>query len=434
MDINKLIEKKKKGEELSREEIELCINSYSLNKISDNKMISFMKIIDETNFSYRETYFFADAMAHTGKMINISSKLGEVVADKHSAGKLSDPTTLIYMSVLASLGIKTVKVLSGYFGNFRNSNDRFSAITNFNFKVKEKKLITSLEQFGMGVCEDRDISPVDKKLYHLRNRENIVSIPLIAASILSKKIATGSNLIVFDVKSGEGAIGEGENFAIKLAEYLTNAGKLANINCASVVTNLDEPITSNIGNKAELKEVVVALKNEGKLYDSRLLDVAKELVVIALMLSKKAKSRSEAGSMFDEAITSQKAYNTFKQFVEFYGGTLDDIENRPSLLDGVSTTYLLSNDSGYISNIKISALRDSLQLLNQKSSGSPDKYANIELLINEGTKVEVDQKIARLLFSIDNKNFFKAKETLQSAYEISKTKPPKKDLFYKLIV
>ncbi len=435
MTANEIIEKKISGEALSESEIEFLIQSYKAGKVSDGKMVKFMKSVNETNFSYDEAFYLANSMAKTGKMLNIGETENDIVVDKHSAGIISDASTIIFMSVLASLDVKCIKVMSGYFGNFRNSIDRFDAIKNFNARVSSKKFLEILNKTKMAVYEEADdIAPVDKKLYALRKKYKITSIPLVASSILSKKIASGANVLVFDVKEGEGSISSDPKFSRTLAQYLTNIAKSAGIASASVVTNLDSPLSSNIGNKPEMKEAVLALKNGEALYGSKLLLVAKELVELALILSKKAKGRADASEMFQDAIKSGKAYEKFCEFLSAYGGDISSVLKPDTLLDGVGATYIVADGSGYVCNINLRALKKSFDTLLLKNKNAKDPNAGINILLNEGAKVNTGDKLARLIFSLDNKNIFSARQTLLTAFEISNTKPEVKNVFDKVVV
>lgn len=435
MNINEIVEEKKKGLSLSKEEIDFLIFSYNNGKISDSKMIDFMRIVNESNFSYEETYYLANALARTGTMYNIFSKVGFTV-DKHSAGSMSDPATLVFMSVLASIGVKNVKVLSSEFGDYGNTLDRFKVFNGFNAKISEKELKNKIEKHGVGVIEDTgQIAPADKRLYRLRKKYNITSTPLVASSILAKKIAMGATALIYDVKTGEGAIVPSVSYANTLAEYLVNSSKLAGFLVACVITNLNQPLGSSLGVKVEIEEALAILKSERALYDSKLLDVSRELVIMALILSKVAEGRSEANKMFEEAITSGRALDKFKEIVNAYGGRFDDIySGEHSLLEGVAISYIVANDDGYVEDVVISKLMDGYLTLSNKTNNTSDKNAGIVLLVREGMKVDKGEKIARIFYSIDNENFFNSVSKIKESIVLSKTKPNIHKVFYKVIV
>lgn len=435
MNINEILEKKKSGLSLTKEEFDFIINSYQNAKISDSKILELLSIINDTNFSYEETYFLADALARTGDMLEIKKDV-EYVIDKHSAGNISDPTTLIFMAVMATLGVKNVKVLSSSYGDFGSSLQRFKFFKGFHANITRNELVKIVNKIGFGVLEESgQIAPVDKKLYQLRKKHCITSIPLTAASILAKKIATGVNAIIFDVKTGEGAIYQTEDFSIKLAKYLVNASKLAGINSAGVVTNLDQTLGSSIGPRVELEEAINVLRCERSLFGAKLLDVARELVIVALMLTKKASGRSEASDMFDNAIDSGAALDKFRELILHYGGEYEDFKHSAErLLSGVAVSYITANKSGYISDVVLDKLINSYKILSRGSGDYYDANAGVVMLVREGTKVQVGDKLMRVFYSIDNKYFCSSVNGFKESILITKSKPNLHKVFYKVVV
>lgn len=435
MEFIEIFEKKKRGLELSDKEIDFVVQSFDLGRISNDNMIEFMKIINQNNFNYKETYYFANAIAKTGELINISDKVGYVI-DKHSVGMYSDVSTLIFMSVLATIGLKNVKVLSGEYGEFRNSLDRFKVFKNFDAKISHERLAEIINKTNAGVIEETgQIAPVDKKLYKLRKQENIVSVPLIASSILAKKIATGTKAIIYDVKAGEGAFATDAKTASILAEYLVESSKLAGLDVAAVITNLDQPLGSSLGIRAEIEEMIVALRSERSLFEARLIDVARELVIVALCLTKVANGRSEASNMFEEAILSGKALDKFREIIKEYGAVYEDFKHSAqTLLDGVAISYITAQESGYVHDINIQGLIGGYETLSLQDNNKIDKNAGVVLLIKEGSKVNFGDKLARVFYSFDNKQFFRAINPILDSIKISKSKPSVYKIFYKVVL
>lgn len=435
MDIRDLIEQKKNGLALSREEIGLIIYGYSSGKISDSKIIEFMRVINSNNFSYEETYYLADAMARTGKCLNLKKHF-DFVVDKHSAGSYSDSSTLIFMSVLAELGVKNVKLLSDKYGEYGNTLDRFNVFKKFNAKVSENKLVKILTEVGAGVIEDSgQFAPVDSKLYALRKKYNIVNEPIIAASILSKKIATSSNVVVYDVKSGEGAIYPSKDFSITLSKYLVEASKLAGISAAAVISDLNQPLGASIGSRTEVEELITVLRSERSLFDASLLEVAKELVIVALLLTGKASGRSQASEMFDMAIKTGNALDKFRELLSAYGGVYEDFKHTPgNLLDGVAVSYLTALDSGYVNDVSIEKFIESYKLLCQLKGGKLDKKAGLQLMVREGVKVNEGDKLVRIFYSIENRNLPLTLNCLKDAIYITKNKGQNQKVLHKIIM
>lgn len=434
MNISEILDQKKNGVSLSKEEISFVILSYYQGKINEAKMLDFLRLIDENNFSFEETYFLADALAQTGRKLDIKKDVGFVI-DKHSAGEYSDASTLIFMSVLASLGVKNVKSLSGVYGSFNNSLDRFRLFDGFDARISRDRLVQIINKTNGGVIEEDDFALVDKKLYFLAKKFNINSIPFTAASILAKKIATGASALVFDVKTGEGAMFESEIYAENLAKYLVEGAKLAGFLASSVISNLDQPLGSSVGLRVEVEEALSVIRCEKSLYASKLLDVSRELVVNALILSDSSILRTDASKMFDEAINSGTALNKFREIISEYGGEFVDFKHtNDKLLDGVHVSYLCSNKSGYVKDIVISRVVNSYMNLAFKNGKIKDSNAGIVLMVGEGDKVFEGDKIARIYYNINNKEFSSCISSLKKAFAFSQTKQQQRKILYKVII
>lgn len=436
MNINEIVELKMSGETLTKEQISFVVSSYHVGKINDNKMYDFLKIIDDNNFNYEETFYLADAIARTGDVLDISKKLGEVVIDKHSAGAISDQSSLIFMSVLASLGVKNVKLLSSSFGEFTNSLDRFKVFDGFNSKITTVELFDILRKTNAGVIENNgDFTPVDSKLYEIRKKTGLVSVPLIAASILAKKIALGSNCVIYDVKVGEGALFNDNKKSVILAKYLVESSKLASISAGALVTNLDQPLGASLGARSEVEETLNILRSSRGLHGSRLLEVSRELVVLALIISGKAKGRSDAIEMFDNEIKSGRVLDKFREIINEYGAKYSDFKHSAdALLNGVAVSYITSNCSGYVSDIKINKLIEAYKIILGNNDLKENKNIGLTVLVREGKKVDIGDKLIRVFYNLGSKNYFKAIDTLKDSIDILKNKQPSKKIFYEVVI
>lgn len=434
MNISEILEQKQNGLSLSKEEISFIILSYYQDKLNEAKMLDFLRLIDENNFSYEETFFLADALAKTGRKLDIKKDVGFVI-DKHSAGEFSDASTLIFMSVLASLGVKNVKSLSDVYGSFNNSLDRLRLFDGFDARISRDRLVQIINKTNAGVIEEDDFALVDKKLYILAKKFNINSIPFTAASILAKKIATGASAIVFDVKTGEGAMFQSEIYAETLAKYLVESAKLAGFLVSSVISNLDQPLGSSVGLRVEVEEALSVIRCEKSLYASKLLDVSKELVINALILSDPTILRPDAARLFDDAINSGTALNKFREIISEYGGEFVDFKHTPEkLLDGIHVSYLSANKSGYVNDIVISRVFNAYMNLAFRNGKLKDENAGIVLMVGEGDKISEGDKIARIFYHIDNKNFSESVTMLKKAFRISQSKPQQRKILYKVII
>lgn len=435
MNIDDILDIKKNNLPLSKEEIDFIILSYNMGKISDAKIMDFMRLITVENFSYEETYYLADALARTGEMWDLASKQGLVV-DKISIGSFSDATTLIFMSILASYDVKNIKLLSKKYGNFNNSLDRFKLFKGFDAKIDENQFLNKLAQLSAGLYEDENkIAPADARMYALSKKFNIKSIPLTAASILARRLAMGANVLIFDVKTGEGAMASSEEHATTLATYLVEGAKLAGLSAASLITNLDQPLGVSVGVRSEVEEVLASLRSDKSMYGSKLLEVAKELVIVALMTAGITDSRIEAGNMFDEAIETGRALDKLKEIVTSYGGEYTDFKHTSEkLLGGVTISYICSKIDGYVSDIVISKLVDSYKKLASRDGKNKDENAGIVLLVREGDKIEKHTKIARVFYNINNNNFTSTIADIRNAIVISESKPQNTKTVYKVVI
>lgn len=434
MNISEILEQKQNGLSLSKEEISFIILSYYQGKLNEAKMLDFLRLIDENNFSYEETFFLADALAKTGRKLDIKKDVGFVI-DKHSAGEFSDASTLIFMSVLASLGVKNVKSLSDVYGSFNNSLDRLRLFDGFDARISRDRLVQIINKTNAGVIEEDDFALVDKKLYILAKKFNINSIPFTAASILAKKIATGASALVFDVKTGEGAMFQSEIYAETLAKYLVESAKLAGFLVSSVISNLDQPLGSSVGLRVEVEEALSVIRCEKSLYASKLLDVSKELVINALILSDPTILRPDAAKLFDDAINSGTALNKFREIISEYGGEFVDFKHTPEkLLDGIHVSYLSANKSGYVNDIVISRVFNAYMNLAFRNGKLKDENAGIVLMVGEGDKISEGDKIARIFYHIDNKKFSESVTMLKKAFRISQSKPQQRKILYKVII
>ncbi len=435
MNINDILEIKQNNIPLSKEEIDFIISSYQSGKINDAKILDFMRVIKEDNFSVEETFYLADALARTGEMWDLSSKQGLII-DKISIGSFSDATTLVFMSVLAALGVKNIKLLSERYGTFNNSLHRFGLFKGFNAKISQNEFLNKLNELSAGLYQDESkIAPVDEKMYTLAKKYHISSIPLTAASILARKFAMGANVFIFDVKTGEGSSFATEERAQLLGKYLVEGAKLGGVTAVSLITNSDEPLGASIGLRCEVEEVLSGLRSDKSLYGAKLLEVAKELTVLALITAGVAAGRIEASKMFDSTIDDGSALNKFREIIVSYGGEYMDFNSTADqLLIGVAVSYITAKSSGYVSDIVINDVIQSYLKLSNSGKKDFDKNAGIVLLVREGDKIEKDKKIARIFYSIDNKSFCNTLSDIRKSIVIQEGKPSMKKTIYKVVL
>lgn len=321
MNIMNIINKKRNGKTLTKEEIFFIIESYSKQEIEDYQMSALLMAITIQGMQLEETIFFTQAMIESGKQ-NDLSELGDLI-DKHSTGGVGDKTTLILGPIIASLGIKFAKMSGRGLGHTGGTIDKLESIPGFKTQLSMEEFIHQIDEIGIAITsQTEDITPADKKIYALRDVTGTVSsIPLIAASIMSKKIASGANNIIIDVKVGNGALISSLEEAKELAHTMIEIGKKYQRKVICVLTNMDQPLGEAIGNSLEVKESMDTLQGRGP---EDLNELVIKLAAIAIGMDKKI-NVMDAVSMVKETISSGKAYQKFQELIKKQGGNLEKL-------------------------------------------------------------------------------------------------------------
>ena len=315
MDFKKLLLAKKAGE-LSEAQIKNFVYAVKNGAVTDKQILEFVKLSNEVGCSDLEVYYMAKHMAKAGTMLNVNKTLGFCV-DKHSAGSVSDGMSLVLMSVLASLNFKFVRVVSNTYGIHGSLLNKLSKFKGFNAILSTEEMLEKASQCSVGIIENQgDIAPVAAKMYNICKQNNLMVEPVVSASIMANKIATGASMLVVDVKSGEGSVVESQSVA--LANRLVSVGNMANIKTVSVVTDFNWPILASVGVGLELQEIKDTLSNAKEYIGSNILKLAKEMTTCVLIASGAANGRAKAAEMFNEVIASGKAYHHFCNIIQTY--------------------------------------------------------------------------------------------------------------------
>ncbi len=325
LNIQEIIAKKRDKLELTKEEIEYFINGYTKGEITDYQAAALIMAIYINGMNDRETTDLTLSMAYSGTQLDLSS-LGEVV-DKHSTGGVGDKITLILMPVIASLGIPVAKMSGRGLGFTGGTIDKLEAIHGYNTNITVEEFMENVKKIGISLMgQTLNLAPADKKIYALRDTIACTdSIPLIASSIMSKKIAAGANKIVIDVTCGSGAFMKTREEAESLARIMTAIGKLANKETVCIITPMDEPVGYAVGNTLEVIEAVDILKNKYMPKDVK--NIIEELGANMLMLAGKVSNLNEGKNLILENIKNGKAYQKFLELVENQNGDISYIEN-----------------------------------------------------------------------------------------------------------
>lgn len=347
------IEHKRDGKVLTKEEIHRFIDDYTAGRIADYQAAAWLMAVYLRGMTAEETTELTMAMARSGDIVDLSSIPG-VKVDKHSTGGIADTTTLIVAPLVAAAGVPVAKMSGRGLGFTGGTADKLEAIPGFRIELPEDQFLQQVRRMGLAlITQSGDIAPADKLLYALRDATGTVeSIPLIASSIMSKKIASGADAIVLDVKYGDGAFMKTKEDARKLARMMVDIGRLAHKPTRAVITSMEAPLGTAIGNSLEVDEAVDALSGRG---GRRLMEVVRAIGAQMLLVGGKAGSEGEGEQMIDDLVASGKGLAKFKEFVKARGGSASWIGKRP-LTKAPQMFTAVCTDEGYITEIHGRAL------------------------------------------------------------------------------
>ncbi|MDU6732841.1 MAG: pyrimidine-nucleoside phosphorylase, partial [Staphylococcus epidermidis] len=408
-----IIEKKRDGKSLTKEEIEFFVNGYTHGEVPDYQASSLAMAIFFQDMNDEERAALTMSMVNSGEKIDLSDING-IKVDKHSTGGVGDTTTLVLAPLVAAVGVPVAKMSGRGLGHTGGTIDKLESVKGFNVEISEKDFIKLVNDNQVAVIgQSGNLTPADKKLYALRDVTGTVnSIPLIASSIMSKKIAAGADAIVLDVKTGSGAFMKTLDDAEALAHAMVRIGNNVGRNTMAIISDMSQPLGNAIGNALELKEAIATLKGNGpKDLTELVLTLGSQMVVLA----EQATSLDEARQMLIDAIKTGKALNKFKTFLSNQGGDdsiVDSPEKLPSAKYQVEfkakkdgyITEIIANEIG-VASMMLGAGRQTKEdvidlgvgiVLNKKVGEHVEKGENI-LTIHTNTK-EIDD----ILYKLDN--------------------------------
>lgn len=384
MRILDIIEKKKLGEELSKEEISFWIKGLCSGDIPDYQTSALLMAIRLKGMNQEETVNLCQEMVHSGDILDLSEIEG-IKADKHSTGGVGDKTSLVLGPLVASCGLKIAKMSGRGLGHTGGTLDKLESISGLNIFLSEDEFKKQVAEIGIAIVgQTGELVPADKKLYALRDvTATVDSIPLISSSIMSKKLAAGSDTILLDVKYGKGAFMHTVEDAKKLAKTMISIGKSLGKNTMAMITDMNAPLGRTIGNALEIKEAVLTLKGQGEeSFTEFIISAAK----IMLMQGKITSDEAEADKMLRENIKNGKAFLKFKEMVRSQGGNVDQIDDLDLLPKSKHIEDMKSKEEGYISKIN----SEELGILSMKLGGGRKKK---EDKINYAVGIIMDKKV-----------------------------------------
>jgi pyrimidine-nucleoside phosphorylase len=385
-----LIVAKRAGAELSDQELEFIVNGVATDAIPEYQLTAWLMAVCWQGMSFREAAKLTDLMAHSGTILDLS-EVGPTVVDKHSTGGIGDKTTLVFVPLVAAAGLPVAMLSGRGLGHTHGTLDKLEAIPGFKTNLSTDRFKRQLKEIGMAIgAQTKEFAPVDGKLYALRDVTGTVeSIPLIAASVLCKKIAAGANVIVIDVKSGSGAFMRSDKEAIELAEMLHKIGAKLNKSISCIVTDMNQPLGIAVGHTLEVIETIETLKGRGP---SDLLEVCLSLGSLALTKSGRARHDTEAREILSDVLHSGAALKKFKELVQAQGGDAR-ITDDYSLLPNAPVKYpVVSHQHKNLWVKEIDGRRVS-SACNLMGAGRMKQGDNIDLAVGVEIKAKVGDQI-----------------------------------------
>lgn len=428
-----IIYKKREGKKLSRKELQFLIDGYVSGEIPDYQIAAWAMAVFFRGMDAEETADLTMLMAESGDMIDLSSIAG-IKVDKHSTGGVGDTTTLVLAPLVASAGAAVAKMSGRGLGHTGGTIDKLESIPNFNTFLSRDKFLDNVNQHGAAVVgQTGNLTPADKKLYALRDvTATVESIPLIASSIMSKKIAGGADAVVLDVKTGSGAFMKDNEQAKKLARAMVDIGEEVGRKTIAYITDMNQPLGYAVGNALEVKEAVETLSGNGP---EDLTELCIELGSAMLKLAGIAGDLDKGKDILREKINNGQALDKFKEMIAAQEGNPKIIDDFNLLPHADKTVEVKAEKSGYISSIEALDVGTAAMLL---GAGREKKDSKIDLAVGIVLKKKVGDKTAEgdtlaVLHVNREDNLKEAEAKLAAAFSISAQKPEQKQLIYEII-
>ena len=428
-----IIEKKRDKQELTRQELEYFVEGYTKGKIEDYQASALIMAIYLNGMTNQEITNLTLAMAYSGEVLDLST-LGEIIVDKHSTGGVGDKVSLILLPLVSSLGVLVAKMSGRGLGFTGGTVDKLESIPGYQTQVSMQQMIQNVKKIGISmISQTLNLAPADKKMYALRDSISAVeSIPLIASSIMSKKIASGAQKIVLDVTVGKGAFMKRLEEARKLANTMIEIGKLAKRETVCVLSNMNEPLGYAVGNRLEVIEAVEFLKGN---MPEDVKQVVLELGSQMIKLAGNGDDLEENKRNMLENIENGKAYQKFLQLIENQGGDISYIENLEKLPKAKLVEAVYSKNDGYIQEInskEIGKIAGKLGAGRDRKEDSIDPSVGIVLGKKVGDKIKQGEVLAYVHANSESK-LKEAKKSLEEIIKISSSSVEKEKVVLEMI-
>lgn len=427
-----IIEKKKKGHKLSSDEICFIIDGYMNGTVADYQMSAFLMAVYFQGMVKEETAYLTTAFVNSGDIIDLS-KINGIKVDKHSTGGVGDKISLVVVPLVAAMGVPVAKMSGRGLGHTGGTIDKLESIEGFKVDMNQEQFIKNVNTYNMAIVgQTSNLVPADKKIYALRDvTATVDSLPLIASSIMSKKIASGTDAIVLDVKVGSGAFMKSLDDAIELAKTMVEIGKSLNKKTVAVITNMNQPLGREVGNANEIKEVIEILKGNGSEDETTIsLTIASYMCILA----GKFNSLDHAYEQLENLLYNGEALNKLKELIEVQGGDSTIVDNTDKLPTSKYHIEVLSKEKGYVSEIDAAEIGLTAMLLGAGRETKEDKIdysAGVTLLKKVGDLVNIGDPICILHTNKENIN--SAIEKAGSSFVIGDERTEKEKYIYEII-
>jgi len=428
-----LIQRKRDGEELAPEEIEFLVDGYTTGAIPDYQMSAFLMAVFYSGMTDREVSRLTECMLRSGETADLSAIPG-VKVDKHSTGGVGDKTSLIVAPLAAAAGV-VVPMMSGRaLGHTGGTLDKLESIPGFRTNLSSDEFQQQLSELGLCFIGQTDqFAPADRKLYALRDVTGTVeSVPLIASSIMSKKLAEGVDALVLDVKVGSGAFMKKQVDARRLAQAMVGIGRRMDKKVQALITDMNQPLGYAVGNALEVMEASQTLQNAGP---ADLTKLCLELAARMIFLGKKAATLEEARLAAEGHLVDGSAYKKFKEVVAAQGGNPQALDNFVLLPNATGAREIASPRAGYVSAINAEDIGIASNMIGagrDKKEDSIDPAVGIILEVKAGEKVDAGSILCRLYYTREDR-VEEAAEKVEDAFHISAQRPDERELILEVV-
>ncbi len=434
MNINEIIEKKRDKKTLTKEEIKFFIDGYTKGEIPDYQISALLMAIYLNDMNTEETVNLTEAMMLSGEVINLDNVDG-IKVDKHSTGGVGDKTTLIVGPIVSACGIPVAKMSGRGLGFTGGTVDKLNSIKNFKTEIDKESFINQVNDLGISIISQTGkIAPADKKIYALRDVTGTVgNISLIAGSIMSKKLAGGSDAIVLDVKCGKGAFMEDIESAKKLSKIMIDIGKAHGKNTIAVITDMNQPLGCAVGNSLEVIEAIEVLKGNGP---KDLIELSLSLSALMLYAGGKADTLKKGKDMAQAVIDNKEALNKFKGLLKRQGADVSVVDDYSSFENAFFNKNIRAEKSGYISEINAKIIGLSSQKLGagrMSKEDDIDMASGVYLHKKVGDYVKEGEVIATI-YADSKKKLDLGYEFILKAWEIVEDKIDAKKLIKMILI